>query len=340
MLSAKFLTDDIRTELSELRSQCGFTLEDVVRSGVDNPDSNIGAYAGDEDCYGKFSALFDPIIEAYHGFLPEEMESRDEFREDACWSDLNFSGDQVVSTRIRLARNVKEFAFPPALSASERLQLEQLISSTLADLGGDLAGIYFPLADMSEATQADLTANHFLFKKGDRFLESAGINRDWPTGRGIFHSSDKKFLVWVNEEDHLRIISMQKGGDLGAVFTRLRRGIESLEKRLTFAWSEHLGFLTSCPTNLGTAMRASVHVKLPQLGQCEDFQSLCEELQLSVRGVHGEHSDSVGGVWDISNKQRLGVTEIDCLETLHGGVMQLLELEKKRGPAPAGSLVQ
>ena len=108
--------------------------------------------------------------------------------------------------------------------------------------------------------------DHFLFKEGDRFLAAAGLNRDWPSGRGIFHNDAKSFLVWINEEDQLRIISMQKGADLLAVFTRLSIAAGEIEKVAKFAHDDHLGYITSCPTNLGTAMRGSVHIKLPNLG--------------------------------------------------------------------------
>ena len=98
-------------------------------------------------------------------------------------------------------------------------------------------------------------------------MESCGLNRDWPSGRGIFHNKEKTFLVWVNEEDQLRIISMQKGADIGAVFKRLSVAAAEIEKRAKFAHDDHLGYITSCPTNLGTALRASVHIKLPMLAK-------------------------------------------------------------------------
>ena len=99
-------------------------------------------------------------------------------------------------------------------------------------------------------------------------MESSGLNRDWPAGRGIFHNKEKTFLIWVNEEDQLRIISMQQGADIGAVFKRLSIAATAIEKEAKFAHDDHLGYITSCPTNLGTAIRASVHVKLPNL--CKD----------------------------------------------------------------------
>ena len=132
---------------------------------------------------------------------------------------------------------------------------------------GELAGTYYPLTGMSEADQKQLIEDHFLFKEGDRFLEACNLNRDWPAGRGIFHNNAKTFLVWINEEDQLRIISMQKGADILAVFKRLSDASTAIEAVAKFAHDDHLGYITSCPTNLGTALRASVHIKLPLLGK-------------------------------------------------------------------------
>lgn len=112
-----------------------------------------------------------------------------------------------------------------------------------------------------------VTVLTFYYREGDRFLQACNLNRDWPNGRGIFHNKDKTFLVWVNEEDQLRIISMQQGADIGAVFERLSRAAAHIETVVKFSHDEHLGYITSCPTNLGTAMRASVHIKLPKLSK-------------------------------------------------------------------------
>lgn len=130
---------------------------------------------------------------------------------------------------------------------------------------GELEGTYYPLNGMKKEDQDQLIADHFLFKEGDRFLAAAGLNRDWPSGRGIFHNKDKTFLTWVNEEDQLRIISMQPGADILAVFRRLSMAAAAIEKVAKFAHDDHLGYITSCPTNCGTALRASVHIKLPKL---------------------------------------------------------------------------
>ena len=199
---------------------------------------------------------------------------------------------------------------------------------------GDLAGQYYPLATMSEEDKKQLIEDHFLFKEGDRFLAACGLNRDWPSGRGIFHNKEKTFLTWVNEEDQLRIISMQQGADIGEVFKRLSIAAKSIEENATFAHDAHLGYITSCPTNLGTAMRASVHIKLPFLSKKkEEFQAIADKFYVQIRGIHGEHTETDDGVFDISNKRRLGRSEVDLVQDMYDGVKAMIEAEKKEKAA-------
>ena len=195
---------------------------------------------------------------------------------------------------------------------------------------GELEGKYYALKSLSDAERKQLIEDHFLFKEGDRFLEACGLNRNWPHGRGIFHNKEKTFLTWVNEEDQLRIISMQPGADIGAVFTRLSKAATEIEKVAKFAHDDHLGYITSCPTNLGTAMRASVHIKLPLLGKNKDqFQSIADKYYVQIRGTHGEHTETDTGVFDISNKRRLGRSEVDLVQDMYDGVKAMIEAEKK-----------
>jgi arginine kinase len=169
-----------------------------------------------------------------------------------------------------------------------------------------------------------------LFREGDRFLEACGLNRDWPNGRGIFHNAEKTFLVWVNEEDQLRIISMQKGANLRQVFERLSRGAAAIEKVVKFAHDEHLGYITSCPTNLGTAMRASVHVRLPELSKDKArFQAIADQYYVQIRGIHGEHTETNDGTYDISNRRRLGRSEKDLVQDMYDGVKAMIAAEKE-----------
>lgn len=326
----RHLPEQVFEKLKNRVTSNGFTFSQAINSGVVNQDSSVGVYAGDAESYALFGALLDPIIEDYHGFS----------RTDTHRSDLNSTvlsapnpdpaGQYILSTRIRVGRNVAEMPLGPAVTREQRNSIESQVAKSLSSLSGELSGNYYPLLGMDEAVQKRLIDDHFLFKAGDRFLDAAGLNRDWPEGRGIFHNRDKTFLVWVNEEDQLRIISMQQGGDIEAVFPRLVIAIKEIEKSVSFLFDSHLGYLSSCPTNLGTAMRASVHICLPKLSSDMDaFEKLTDSHHLQIRGIHGEHSESESSIFDISNKRRLGVTEVECVQDMYDGVVALIKREEE-----------
>jgi hypothetical protein len=130
---------------------------------------------------------------------------------------------------------------------------------------------------------------------------------------------------------------MQPGADILAVFTRLSIAATEIEKKAKFAHDGHLGYITSCPTNLGTALRASVHIKLPFL--CKDkvqFNQIADKFYVQIRGIHGEHSESDDGTYDISNKRRLGRSEVDLVQDMYNGIKAMIEAEKKLAAAAGG----
>lgn len=328
-LLSKYLTPELFESLKALKTRNGFTLGQAINSGVVNLDSGIGVYAGDQESYTLFAPLFDPIIKEYHGFGKEDAHQSNLNPDDLHAPNPDPEGSYIVSTRIRVGRNVEAMPLGPGISKEQRNKVEASVVEGLQTLEGELAGEYYPLLGMSKEVQNKLIEDHFLFKEGDRFLDAAGLNRDWPEGRGIYHNHDKTFLVWVNEEDQLRIISMQKGGDIKAVFTRLINAIRSIEAKVKFAYSDHLGYITSCPTNLGTAMRASVHIALPNLAkEMDTFKEITDKYHLQIRGIHGEHSESEDGIYDISNRRRLGITEVEAVQDMYHGVVALIAAEK------------
>jgi len=328
-LLSKHLRPEVFELLKDKETSNGFTLEQAINSGVLNLDSGIGVYAGDTESYTVFGALFDPIIEEYHGFEKEDLHQSNLNPNDLNAPNPDPEGSYIVSTRIRVGRNVDHMPLGPGISKEQRDQVESSVVEGLHTLEGELAGDYYPLLGMSKKVQDNLIKDHFLFKEGDRFLDAAGLNRNWPEGRGIYHNKDKTFLVWVNEEDQLRIISMQQGGDIKEVFIRLVNAIKSIETKVAFSYSDHLGYITSCPTNLGTAMRASVHIALPNLSQdMKRFKAITDKYYLQIRGIHGEHSESEGGIYDISNRRRLGITEVEAVQDMYDGVVALIAAEK------------
>jgi creatine kinase/arginine kinase len=324
------LTQEIWNEYKDQQCASGVTFKTCCFSGVANLDSGIGLYAGSHDSYSKFSKLFDKVVEEYHGHGPSAkhvscmdasgLKNADFTAEDAA---------MVASTRIRVGRNLAGYPLGPGVTKEQRLEIMNKVVDACSKFEGDLAGTFYPLEGMSEDVRQQLVADHFLFKEGDRFLKACNLNRDWPSGRGIFHNDAKTFLVWVNEEDQLRIISMQKGAGIAEVFDRLCRAATAIEKIAKFAHDGHLGYITSCPTNLGTALRGSVHIKLPKLAkQKEQFQKIADQYHVQIRGIHGEHSESDDGTYDISNKRRLGMSEAALVQDMIDGVHALISAER------------
>merc|ERR1712214_180216 len=267
-----------------------------------------GIYAGDWDSYKDFAPVFDPIIQEYHGISANATHTS-----DMTVSKIqgNIASDVPVhSCRIRVGRSIDGFGLSPGITKEQRLGVEKLMKTATKSFTGDLAGNYYPLA---------------------------GMERDWPEGRGIFHNDAKTFLIWINEEDQLRIISMQKGGDVKGVFERLARGIKAVgdsvkkESGKDLCLDAKYGYIHSCPTNLGTGMRASVHVDLPGWTNwsVDALKERCEQLHLQPRGTRGESGGQTGHTYDISNKHRLGYSEVELVQKMIDGVNKLWEEDKK-----------
>merc|ERR1712168_995114 len=311
----------------------GFTLRKAIAVSVTFDNQHCGIYAGDADSYKDFAAVFDPIIQEYHGIAPNAMHTSDM---DVTKLQGNIYSDAPVhSVRIRVGRSIEGFGLSPGITREQRVAMESLMKSAFQKLTGDLAGKYFPLTGMDETTRQKLVDDHFLFMSGDPNLKIAGMERDWPEGRGIFHNAQKTFLVWVNEEDQLRIISMEQGSDVKGVFARLARGIKAVEESVKaegkkFMLDEKYGYIHSCPSNLGTGMRASVHVTLPGWHKkgIDALKKRCEELGVQPRGTRGESGGHIDDTYDISNKHRLGYSEVELVQNMIDAVNKLVEEDK------------
>jgi len=278
-LLSKVLTRDVWDACKDRKDPYGYTFQQCIFSGAKWTNSGIGVYAGCHEGFYTFAPLFDKIISSYHSHSPTDKHISNMDHTQLQCPDFPADEDRMInSTRIRVARNLADYPLGTACTKQQRLDIESKIVSGLSTLTGELEGKYYSLATMTSAERDSLIADHFLFKGGDKYLESCGLERDWPEARGIFHNKAKTFLVWVNEEDQLRIISMQQGSNIRQVFERLSIASAKIEAKAKFANDEHLGYITSCPTNLGTGMRASVHIKLPKLGKRQDqFQAIADK---------------------------------------------------------------
>jgi creatine kinase len=263
--------------------------------------------------------------------------------------DIGALGLPELSMRVRVGRNLKAFPLPGARSQEDRCNMENFMLKAFEVLFGmsEYGGKYCSFTPghpnfVDESEYQALVDAHIAFKdmSADPYLLSAGIAQHWPYGRGVYISEDKGFIIWVGEEDHLRIMCMKKGTVLNEVFDRLKaaldvvNGIEGLE----FAVSEDYGVVTSCPTNLGTGMRASLHIALPNLtadGTDKKAKAIAKPLGLSVRGLGGEHTPiGADGTVDISPSARFCIKESEIITALYKGIEQLKLAEDGGEAAP------
>merc|ERR1711887_15030 len=285
--------------------------------------------------YDVFKDLLDPIISDRHnGYKPTDKHKTDLNFENLKGGD-DMDPNYVLSSRVRTGRSIRGYALPPWCTRAERRQVEKIAVDALAGLEGEFKGKYYPLSKMTDAEQDQLINDHFLFDKPvSPLLTCAGMARDWPDARGIWHNAAKNFLVWVNEEDHIRVISMQKDGNMKQVFTRFCDGLNKFESAIKsqgydFMWNEHLGYVLTCPSNLGTGVRCGVHVKIPHVSEGKHFLTILEKMRLQKRGAGGVDAEAVGGIFDISNADRIGFSEIELVNMLIDGVNFIVRCEKK-----------
>jgi len=252
-LVAKHCTKQKWDKLNTIRTKTsGFSLGKAIACAVQQDNQHCGIYAGDWDSYKDLAEVFDPIIQEYHG-ISESAEHVSDMDFSKVKGNVNPEAP-VHSTRIRVGRSIDGFGLSPGITKKQRLEVERLMIKAFSKLTDSLAGNYYPLKGMEESVRQKLVDDHFLFMSGDPNLKIGGMERDWPDGRGIFHNNEKSFLVWVNEEDQLRIISMEEGKDVLGVFKRLVEGIEAVENSLKeddkkFMLDTKYGYIHSCPAS-------------------------------------------------------------------------------------------
>jgi len=336
-LGAKFCTPEIWAKYSNMKSTgpAKWTMARAINSGIMHPDSFVGCHAGDRESYDDFSEFFYPVIEAYHkGFSMKKgssltgtaSERMDPARISEKLSETAKS--KIVSTRIRIARNLAMFPLNPGGSKESREEITKLMDKVYAGLKGtDLGGDFFLHTTMSDEQRQALIDGHQLFRGKDRMQAASGYHMHWPHGRGVFHNPEKTFVNWVNEGDHLRIISMQNGGDVEAVFARLSAGAKAIEEGVrketgadgeVFMMHPKFGSVSCCPSNIGTGMRGSVHIMVPKLIAKIGFEAidkLARENNCQARGSSGEHSEVVDRI-DVSNWRRIGFAEHELVSDM------------------------
>jgi len=226
----------------------------------------------------------------------------------------------VISSRVRLARNLENFPFPHILGAEGASKVEEIVAQVLADIEGNIELRYMSLTELNSVEHQVLIEKHLI---SPSLGGSTGA-------RGVALAPDHRYAVMVNEEDHVRIQVLLPGNQLLEAH-RLATGLDdALEAKLDFAYRESQGYLTACPTNVGTGLRASVMVHLPGLvimKQVQQVLGALTRLGLAVRGLYGEGSQAFGHMFQVSNQITLGKSEEDILTQLDAVAGQIVEHE-------------
>jgi len=230
--------------------------------------------------------------------------------------------DIVISTRVRLARNLAEFPFIRKCTEHDRAQIERLLRDKVLS-GGDFDQLlYVDVAELETVDRQFLVERQLISRE---LAESIG-------SRAVAIDKQEKYSLMINEEDHLRIQVMKSGLDLEAAWQQINDIDDRIESQVTYAFHDRFGYLTACPTNVGTGLRVSVMLHLPALVITRQIDKVFRSLQkisLAVRGLYGEGSQAMGDFYQISNQVTLGKSEEGLLKQVGEVVPLLIDYERK-----------
>ena len=227
----------------------------------------------------------------------------------------------VMSSRVRLARNLRAASFPGWAKKPERVRILETIQPAVSSLP-EMADSFAEEMDNFTALDKQILVERHLISR-----EHAAKN----VGSGLVLNRAETFSVMINEEDHLRMQALRPGFQIREAWTALDRMDSALEKKLEYAFDNELGYLTACPTNLGTGIRVSAMLHLPGLVLSEQIKPIIQsvnKLGLAVRGLYGEGTEALGNVFQVSNQMTLGESETVIVERLEKVVSQIIEHEE------------
>jgi protein arginine kinase len=230
--------------------------------------------------------------------------------------------DIVISSRIRLARNLAEFPFISRAAPGDRAEIERMLRERVMRSPGAAEMIYFDVNKLEGIDRQFLVERQLISRE---HAEAEGA-------RGVAIDPQERVSLMINEEDHLRIQVMHSGLDLSAAWEQINAIDDLVESQVTYAFNDKLGYLTACPTNVGTGMRVSVMLHLPALVITRQIEKLFRSLQkisLAVRGLYGEGSQAMGDFYQISNQITLGRSETDLVKQVGDVVPTIIDYERK-----------
>jgi protein arginine kinase len=230
--------------------------------------------------------------------------------------------DIVISSRIRLARNLADFPFISRATDQDRIDIQTELKEAVLGIQEDGEVLYVNVADLSGVDRLFLVERQLISRE---HADSRGA-------RAVAIDAHEKFSVMINEEDHLRMQVMQSGLDLNNAWERVNQIDDRIERKVTYAFHDQLGYLTACPTNVGTGIRVSVMLHLPALVITRQIEKVFRSLQkvnLAVRGLYGEGSQAMGDFYQVSNQITLGRSEQEIIKQVGDIVPVIIDYERQ-----------
>lgn len=332
---AKCTSDSIWLKYRSMQTSTGFSFSNLIQPGVLHATQSIGIALGNEHTASDFRDLVYPVVKNWHKFDPH---TRMHTRGDLAPSRISFTNAQrlrlnkyVITCRMCASRNVSGYAFPTAASAAELSAISDLFLSA-AELCAvsERSDIIRPGNDckIHSHTRSVLRAEgiHLLLPSQMHFQSLSGATRHWPTGRAVIYEPDT-FILSVNQEDHFRLVSTVLGADIVACFRRYCTLLEHFRAAARadgrdWAYCERLGYLTTNIADLG--FRAVIRVQVPLLSDRGYVQ--LEELaaQHDLQATYRQDSE-----WELSNRTRIGLTEVEIIQSLIDGVAKIISVEER-----------
>lgn len=229
--------------------------------------------------------------------------------------------DVVISTRVRVARNIENYKYPSLMTIEESDELTSEILNAIKDSNEEVNYKFNRIRDLNPRERLVFIEEHLI---------SPGLIQNLDKSSFLIRN-DERATIMINEEDHIRIQTLFSGLKLKEAWDLCSKIDDNLEQKIDYAYDEKLGFLTSCPTNVGTGLRASVMVHLPCLSMTGHINTIIEALRkvgLTVRGLYGEGSEALGNLYQISNQITLGESEEDIIVKLNKVISQIVARER------------
>ncbi|XP_058942311.2 creatine kinase M-type-like [Pocillopora verrucosa] len=326
-IMAKYLTPDLFSKLKDRGTTKNYDIEQLIESGLGSvrPSSlagnPAGLLAGDEECYDVFNELMDPVIRELH-----EVDLK--FRSDINlnWEQIKggkLYGSNVLCCRLSGRRNIEGYRMVPASRATELLDVSHPIVTTLESIWENIGDSFLSVSWQN--------SNSAMEEYGSSFVSlPPQLSRDWPHGRFVWLAENRQCQIFINFEDHLKVVITQTGGDIQRAFRRYSEILSSIEEGLKrnekkFMWSSKYGYLTSSPHNIGTGLEVEVEVRLSKLCKDPRFERIIHVLPVKLDEADPQAQD----VFCIRNKYKMQLTEVDILQQVINSVTLLVEIDKR-----------